>query len=109
MRQLQIDPKASNLYFLENPISRKKATRKIPFDPTKSDPSPPRIMEFQGGFFIFNGNHRIYAARTLDPSPPPSMQVHMYTVDEYATHTGLSRQWLLHYIGRATANPTLGP
>jgi hypothetical protein len=106
---IDLDSKATNLAFLENVISLRKAINKVPFDPVKNDLSLPNLVEFQGGYFIFNGNHRIYAVRNLDPSPPGSIRVNLFVVDEFAGFTGRSRQDILRLIGRATKTPSLGP
>lgn len=106
---VDIDPKAANLFFLEDPISQRKAAAKVPFDWKKSDLNPPYLVEIQGDYFIFNGNHRFYAARQLDAFPPTTISAQLFTTAEFATYTGLSQQDILHYTGRATQHPALGP
>jgi hypothetical protein len=108
-RVVDLDPRAANLYFLENPVSQLKAAAKLPFDPAKSNRSPPNVVEFHGGHFIFNGNHRIFALRYLNPSASSFIRVNLFSVDDFALYSGRSRQHVLHLIGRATRKPLLGP
>lgn len=107
-RVVDIDPQTRALFFLER-ISLQVAQQKVPFDPTLSASHPPHLVEHQGRLYIFNGNHRLYAIRMLDPAPPATIQVYLFTVDEFAAYTGLSRQDLLGYIGSALQQPVLGP
>lgn len=106
---IDLDPQAGNLAFLENPISRSETSAKLPFDAVKNELSRPNLVEFHGGLFIYNGNRRICAVRFLDPMPPPTIRVNLFTIDEFALFLGYSRQQVLRHLGRATKTPTLGP
>jgi hypothetical protein len=107
-RVARINPSGTNLYFVDHPISLSRVGPKSPFDPVLSAKQPPQIVEHGGNYYIFQGNCRFYAART-DPQGPSSIEAVVFTLDEFAAHSGLDAMRLLAIMKRATPTPTTRP